>query len=287
MRRFMLFLVIWILFPSILKAQDITGDWYGLLDVQATKLRLIVHIQPQGDGYSGTLDSQDQDAFGIPLSEVLYDQGQFIFRLASAALEYSGKVSSDFTSIDGTFTQSGQSFTLNFGRTMIVAPEGSPEWAKGLLNKQEVMITMRDGVRLFTSIYTPKDSTQNFPILLWRTPYNSEPAGEASYSTRLGLATHLISDGYAIVFQDVRGRYMSEGTFMDVRPYNPDRKNNQDIDENSDTFDTIDWLVNNVPNNNGRVGIYGISYPGFYATMSLPQAHPALKAVSPQAPVTD
>ena len=287
MRRFVLILIAWIVLPSALFAQDITGDWYGLLDVDVMKLRLVIHIQAQEDGYSATLDSHDQGAFGIPIDEIQFEDGRLVFRLAGADVVYEGIADPGFTSITGTFTQRGESRPLNFGRTMPAAPEGSPAWAEERLTKREVMIPMRDGVGLFTSIYTPKDTTQNYPILLWRTPYNSEPGGEERYSPRLMMLTHLINEGYAIVYQDVRGRYMSEGKFVDVRPYNPDRKSEQDIDENSDTWDTIDWLVKNVPHNNGRVGIFGISYPGFYATMSLPEAHPALKAVSPQAPVTN
>lgn len=163
----------------------------------------------------------------------------------------------------------------------------SEDWLRERLTKKEVYIPMRDGVRLFTSIYTPRDTTQDYPILMIRTPYCVECGGEDSYSRYLRNLPQLVEEGYIFAFQDVRGKYMSEGEFMDVRPYNPDKRSPQDIDESSDTYDAIDWLVKNVPHNNGRVGIFGISYPGFYATMSLPDAHPALKAVSPQAPVTN
>ncbi len=159
------------------------------------------------------------------------------------------------------------------------------EYIRKHYDKKEVYITMRDGVRLFTSIYSPKNKKQTYPILMTRTPYDIEPV-KKEYSGRLASYIHLMKGGYIIVMQDVRGRYMSEGTFEDVRPFIPDKKG-KEIDENSDTWDTIDWLVKNVKNNNGRVGVFGISYPGFYSTMSLPDAHPALKAVSPQAPVTD
>lgn len=166
-------------------------------------------------------------------------------------------------------------------------PKGSPAWLKARLDKQEVYITMRDGVRLFTSIYTPKDTTRDYPILMTRTPYDIEPDGPESYSRSLTRNVNLIEEGYIFVYQDVRGRYMSEGNYMDVRPYNPDKKGSKDIDESTDTYDAIDWLIKNVAHNNGRVGIFGISYPGFYSTMSLIDAHPALRAVSPQAPVTN
>lgn len=152
-------------------------------------------------------------------------------------------------------------------------------------DKQEVYITMRDGIKLFTSIYSPKNQSIAYPIIITRTPYDIEPEKE-QYSGRLGSYIHLMKSGYIIVMQDVRGRYMSEGTYEDVRPFIPNKKG-KETDDNSDTWDTIDWLVKNVQNNNGRVGVFGISYPGFYSTMSLPAAHPALKAVSPQAPVTN
>jgi len=153
--------------------------------------------------------------------------------------------------------------------------------------KMEKYITMRDGIRLFTSIYMPKDQSKKYPILMTRTPYNVGPYGETTYRKTLGQNMLLARDGFIFVYQDVRGRWMSEGNFVDVRPDIDNKKSNKDVDESSDTYDTIDWLVKNLPNNNGKVGIEGISYPGFYSTASLPNAHPALKAVSPQAPVTD
>ncbi len=153
--------------------------------------------------------------------------------------------------------------------------------------KKEQYITMRDGVKLFTSIYLPKDQSKKYPILLNRTPYTVAPYGKDSYKKTLGPSMLLARDGYIFVYQDVRGKWMSEGTFKDVTPHIPVKKTKKEVDESSDTYDTIDWLVKNLPNNNGKVGMYGISYPGFYSTAALPGAHKALKAVSPQAPVTD
>ncbi|MDX2130052.1 MAG: CocE/NonD family hydrolase [Chloroherpetonaceae bacterium] len=151
--------------------------------------------------------------------------------------------------------------------------------------KREVMIPMRDGARLFTAIYLPRDSAKTYPIIMSRTPYSCAPYGEANYPTSL-RPTELLREGYIYVFQDVRGRWMSEGEFVDVRP-NIAGNSTKDIDESSDTYDSIEWLINNISYTNKRVGIWGISYPGFYASASIPDAHPALKAVSPQAPVTD
>jgi len=162
-------------------------------------------------------------------------------------------------------------------------------WVVNNYTKKEVMIPMRDGARLFTCIYIPKNNSEKHPILMSRTPYSCAPYGEDKFMTALWASPrkYYIQNNYIYVQQDVRGRWMSEGTFVDVRPYNPNKKTNTDIDEASDTYDAIDWLIKNVEGNNGNVGVYGISYPGFYSTMAALSNHPALKAVSPQAPVTD
>jgi putative CocE/NonD family hydrolase len=153
--------------------------------------------------------------------------------------------------------------------------------------KKEFTITMRDGVKLFTSVYIPKDTSQQYPFLMMRTPYSVAPYGETNYKRRLGPNPLFNKEKYIFVYQDVRGRHMSEGQFHEMTPAIDNKKDNTEVDESSDTYDTVDWLLKNIHNNNGKVGIYGISYPGFYATASLPNAHPAIKAVSPQAPVTD
>jgi putative CocE/NonD family hydrolase len=160
------------------------------------------------------------------------------------------------------------------------------EWVKANYTKQEVYIPMRDGVRLYTAIYTPKDGSQKYPILLNRTPYSIRPYGSDQYRENLGPSPLFAEERYIVVYQDVRGRWMSEGVFEHVRPHNP-KKGARDIDESTDTYDTIEWLVKNAPNHNGRVGMWGISYPGFYVAAGMIDAHPALKAASPQAPVAD
>lgn len=144
---------------------------------------------------------------------------------------------------------------------------------------------MRDGIRLWTVIFTPKDKSTTHPFLLMRTPYACEPYGKDKFPSRVRYA-RLLREGYIFVQQDVRGRWMSEGSFEDIRPFNPNKKD-KDFDEASDTYDTADWLLKNIANNNGRIGVLGISYPGFYSTMAILADHPAIKAVSPQAPVTD
>ena len=157
---------------------------------------------------------------------------------------------------------------------------------KASYTKVEQMIPMRDGIKLFTSIYIPKDTSQKYPIMFDRTPYSVAPYGPNKFRTSLGPDELFAREGYIFVYQDVRGCWMSEGEFEDVRPYIPHKTGTQ-IDETTDTYDTVDWLIKNLPNNNGRVGVYGISYPGFYASMAAIDNHPAIKAVSPQAPVSD
>ncbi|WP_299184381.1 CocE/NonD family hydrolase [uncultured Aquimarina sp.] len=157
---------------------------------------------------------------------------------------------------------------------------------KEFYSKKEVDIVMRDGTKLHTTIYSPKDTSKKYPILMQRTPYSSRPYGEDQFRSKIGPNEFLMKEGNIVVYQDVRGRWMSEGVYDNMRAYIPNKKDKQ-FDEASDTYDTIEWLVNNVENNNGNVGVWGISYPGFYATYSLLDSHPALKAVSPQACIGD
>ena len=151
-------------------------------------------------------------------------------------------------------------------------------------DRRDERIAMRDGVRLFTVILTPKGQRAALPILMSRTPYGTDGWGGTS-----GIATgfkELIDDGYIFVFQDIRGQHQSEGTFVMNRPPR-DRRNPRSLDEATDTWDTIDWLLANLPNTNRKVGMLGISYPGFLANAPLTEPHPALAAVSPQATMGD
>jgi putative CocE/NonD family hydrolase len=166
-------------------------------------------------------------------------------------------------------------------------PPLKPPPPKEQYTKYEFLIPMRDGVKLYTAVYQPKDSSKPYPILLTRTPYSCQPYGVDNYRAVLGPSEFTQKAGYIFVYQDVRGRFKSEGKFEQVRPYKPVKNGPADIDESTDTFDSIAWLLQRLPNHNGRVGIWGISYPGFYSTMGLLDAHPAVKAVSPQAPVGD
>ncbi len=166
-------------------------------------------------------------------------------------------------------------------------------WAQSLgyirteYTKYEYRIPMRDGKKLFTAVYVPKDNSRSYPIMLKRTPYGVVPYGVKNFPAYLGPSEKLTRDGFIFVLQDVRGRMMSEGEFINMTPHREAKTSSNDIDESSDTYDTIDWLVKNIPNNTGKVGMWGISYPGFYAAAGMIDAHPALKAVSPQAPIAD
>jgi uncharacterized protein len=153
--------------------------------------------------------------------------------------------------------------------------------------KHEYRIPMRDGKRLFTAVYAPKDTSQTYPFLITRTPYSVAPYGPDAYRRNLGPSDEFEKSGYIFVYQDVRGRYMSEGKFVEMRPEIDHPKSSRDIDESTDTYDTIDWLLKNVPDNNGKAGIWGISYPGFYTAAGMIHSHPALKAASPEAPMID
>ena len=153
--------------------------------------------------------------------------------------------------------------------------------------KAEHMVPMRDGVKLFTIVYAPKDQSQRYPFMLHRTPYGSPPYGADQYRQSLGPSAAFAREGFIFVYQDVRGKFRSEGEFVVMRPIKPEPRNPADTDESTDTYDTVDWLVKNIANNNGRVGQWGISYPGSQTVWGMVNAHPALKASSPQAPAID
>ncbi len=168
-------------------------------------------------------------------------------------------------------------------------PIGAP-YIRENYTKFEYRIPMRDGVKLFTAVYVPKDAASDgrtYPMMMTRTPYSIRPYGVDQYPAALGPSEFFTREKFIFVYQDVRGRNMSEGEYIAMRPYKPGKKASKDIDESSDSWDSIDWLVKNVAGNTGKVGIWGISQPGFYATAAMIDAHPALFAVSPQAPVTD
>jgi len=153
--------------------------------------------------------------------------------------------------------------------------------------KREYFIPMRDGIKLFTQVYSPLDASQKYPIMLRRTPYGIPPYGEKVYRNSLGPSWRFTEEGFIFVYQDCRGKYKSEGEFVVMQPIKTNKRGPQDTDDSSDTYDTIDWLLKNIPNHNGRVGQWGISYPGWHTVMGMIDAHPALKASSPQASPSD
>lgn len=173
-----------------------------------------------------------------------------------------------------------------FACWLVGAAYAQDSLVRQLYDKREVYITMRDGIRLFTSIYVPKDKSKKPPILMMRTPYSCRPYGADRYRGSLGPEPEFVREGYVFVYQDVRGRYMSEGDFAWMRPFRPDKPVGSS-DETTDTYDTIEWLLKNISHHNGKVGVYGTSYPGHYAAQCLIDPHPALAAVSPQAPMAD
>jgi len=175
------------------------------------------------------------------------------------------------------------------GSGRIRQQDGQAAEIRGRYSKHEYRIPMRDGTKLFTEVYSPKDASpaRTYPFLIERTPYSVAPYGADNYARRLGPAPGFVSDGFIFVYQDVRGRYQSEGTFVEMTPHKDVKKGPEDVDESTDTYDTIEWLIKNVPSNNGRIGTTGISYGGFLAAMALVNPHPALKAVSEQACMGD
>jgi uncharacterized protein len=180
------------------------------------------------------------------------------------------------------------------GRGAAQAPGTSPAdralFIRENYTKFEYRIPMRDGVQLFTSVYIPKDvftDGRTYPIMIQRTGYNVAPYGADQYRANLGPSELFEREKFIFVYQDVRGRFMSGGDFVTIRPQKPVKDGPKDTDESTDTYDTVDWLVKHLPGNTGKVGMWGVSQPGFYATAGMVDAHPALLAVAPQAPVTD
>jgi uncharacterized protein len=191
---------------------------------------------------------------------------------------------------------SGRAWCLLLAVALIVVPsiwshghaDAPPEFnVKEHYTKYEYRVPMRDGKLLFTSVYVPKDSSRPYPFMVDRTPYSVAPYGVDQYKKSIGPSDEFQRAGYIFVYQDVRGRYMSEGKFLEMTPHIDNKKSKDDVDDSSDMYDTVDWLLKNVPNNNGKVGIWGISYPGFYTSASIIDSHPAIKAASPEAPMTN
>src|SRR5262249_27178244 len=174
-----------------------------------------------------------------------------------------------------------------FDRSAAKAQLNLAEHIRTHYTRHDHKVPMRDGVHLYTVVYAPKDAAQTYPIMMLRTPYGVAPYEKDKFRSVLGPNRHFTEEGYIFVYQDVRGCYLSEGTFENMRPQLAGTKGKKDIDETTATYDSIAWLLKNVPTHNGKVGLWGISYPGFYAAAGMINAHPALKAASPQAPIAD
>lgn len=214
-----------------------------------------------------------------------------IFDLAKARVQFHKKISMNNRKL----------LTYIIGLLIVASCESQPEeyveytgeedslFVVNNYEKSEHTIEMRDGIKLFTTIYTPADKSQKYPIILYRTPYSCAPYGteKENYKIDLGPNPLFPRDKYIFVYQDVRGKFMSEGEFVNMTPHQGLKKNGKPINESTDTFDTIEWLLFNATGNNGKVGQWGISYPGFYTTAGMIDSHPALVAASPQAPIAD
>jgi putative CocE/NonD family hydrolase len=277
------------------QARPFAGHWIGALTLPGQELGFDVDLVQGATGWTGDISIPAQGAKDLPLTGIAIAGDSITFAIAGVPGNptHRGTISADGETIAGVMTQGGQSFPfiMRTGAAAAAAAAQEPRSDFDLLRtrytKREVMVAMRDGVKLFTSIYLPQDTTRLHPIIFTRTPYSVAPYGPDRFSAFLGNQLRAFArEGYIIVRQDVRGRYLSEGQFVNVRPYLTTKRSPQDVDETTDTYDTIDWLLKNVPGNNGRVGISGTSYGGFYSSMGAIDAHPAVKAVSPQAPVS-
>ena len=167
------------------------------------------------------------------------------------------------------------------------ATDGHADFIRSHYAKFEYKIPMRDGIKLFTSVYIPYAKDKKYPILMKRTPYRVGPYGADEYKSKLGPSKAFDKEKYIFVFQDVRGKFMSEGVHVNMRPQDAAVRGGNATDDSTDTYDTIEWLLKNLPNHNGRVGVWGISYVGYYTSVASINAHDAIKAISPQAPIAD
>ncbi|HJV89064.1 MAG TPA: CocE/NonD family hydrolase [Holophagaceae bacterium] len=263
------------------------GKWGGSVKLSNGRaLGFSVLFKGAPEAWSGTFSVPDQGLLDSPIADVKLEGRKLAFTVPAVpgGLSFKGELSEDGKTFTGEATQGDRTLPFTLERDKVVAVTPNPVQER--YTKQEVMIPMRDGVKLFTQVYAPKDTSKPHPILLQRTPYSVAPYGAEKFRRGVGPSPLFLAEDYIVVYQDVRGRWMSEGDFVDMRPVNP-KKQGKDIDEGTDTYDTIDWLVKNVPANNGRVGQWGISYPGHYTIQGMLSGHPALVAVSPQAPMID
>jgi uncharacterized protein len=267
--------------------QDIAGSWQGAFVFGQGKVRSILYVAPRGEaGYTGLLiDLESEDELLFPgasdTGPINFADGKIAFEIKSVEMHFEGTVSPSGNEIKGKFTEGEISGDVIFTREAASSASIAEEYTS-----QEYMILMRDGIHLHTTVFSPKNRTEALPFLIERSPYGLG-LDQATWHINLGYAD-LARDGYFFVFQDIRGRYQSEGQYVNHRPVRSSRGTaSKEIDEGSDTYDTIEWLVKNVPGNNGKAGILGISYGGWLAEMALVEPHPALKAASEQASAAD
>ena len=278
--------ILLLLSTSTIHAQSIKGKWYGVLRRPQNEFRLNLTVDSTEKGYQATFYSPDQESINLQLTDFSFNFPEIKLGHKYARITYDGLVDAGFKHMNGFFEQNNKQTKLNFSRDSIPPDESSTVSIRKRYIKSEAYITMRDGIKLFTSIYTPRDTTKTYPVIITRTPYGIEPDGKDEFNSSMNIYFRFVKENYILVFQDVRGTFMSEGEFEDIRPFIAGKKKDKDVDEATDTYDAVDWIIKNVKRNNGNVGVMGVSYPGFYATLSILSAHPAIKAVSPQAPVT-
>ncbi|MDZ7738596.1 MAG: CocE/NonD family hydrolase [Bacteroidales bacterium] len=226
------FIIILLALTTGLGAQSISGDWYSLMNVQGLDMQFYIHIEENESGLTGTFDVPEQGARGIPLSSVSLKDQNFSFTFDPAGFSFEGISDRDYSQIIGYFKQGDMNIMTRFGREPVELPESSPGAIREIYNKEELYIEMRDGIKLFTSVYSPEDPSGESPILLFRTPYNAEGGGEDAFNHFVSIYHRFLKENYILVFQDVRGRYMSEGDFINVRPFIPNKKKDE-VDEAS------------------------------------------------------
>lgn len=275
------FLLSTILFLQPIFAQTSTkridGVWRGALVFGQGKVPVILHVaQSRDDVYKGAMINL-ADGTASNLDVITVANGKIGLERNDAGFKFAGTLSSSGDEIRGKFTQGDTSGDLIFTREAPKHSKIANEYVK-----QEFMIPMRDGIHLHTTVFSPKVRSEALPFLIERSPYGWDSAAR----TINAALTELARDGYFLVFQDIRGRYQSEGQFVLQRPVRTS-KDDRSIDEGTDTYDTIEWLLKNVSGNNGRAGIMGISYGGWLTEMALIEPHPALKAASEQASPAD
>jgi len=264
--------------PAQTSSPGIEGFWQATFIIGQAKVRDVIHISPPHDGVSTGAMVNLPDGRGSNIDSITFASDlKVVMEHKSVGFRFDGTLSPSGNEIRGKFTQGDISGDVTLTRESMANSKIADEY-----EKHDYMVPMRDGIHLHTVVFSPKARNEALPFLIERSPYGWDSAGNLLN----GGMSDLARDGYFLVFQDIRGRYQSEGQFVLQRPVR-NQKDNKSIDEGTDTWDTIDWLLKNVPGNNGRAGIMGISYGGWLTEMALIEPHPALKAASEQASPAD